>query len=301
MKEYGTSLWTYGAEHELADWDTRLPLPEGCTHNKKDYTIVNSNGIANDPKGKAWPYGGEINTPPTNNFTDQARIIGAIGRMHPNATVNYRSNLHIHIHVPGLKDDLDMLKQVQAYIHKVGPIAVAHCEPIPKPTVEDYPEPEALAGAMRRYKRRKVSHQTFLTPERLARQLAATTIQEFFELECPKDKKGGVMWHAQPRLAINLRQLRETDTIEFRHFPGTLDYKELWTCLAFTHDFLLQAIIGHPDEGNLTKAKHFSRKNFPKFQPYIHTLEEGYRRTCHDGSVPKEDILATIAELEGTR
>jgi hypothetical protein len=294
-----TSEWSYGAEHELADWDIRGPLPFGCSHNNKDYTIVNSNGIANDPKGKAWPFGGEINTRPTRTMAEQGEILEQIVALHPSARVNYRSNLHLHIRVPGLKDDLEFLKQVQRYIHRFGPVAVKHCEPIPKPTAAEYPIPEELTGALRRYKRRKVSHQTFLTPQRVARQQEAKSIQEFFELECPVDKNGRVMWHAQPRCAINLRQLRETDTVEFRHFPGTLKPKELVTALMFCHDFLLQAMLDWPDEGNLRTAKHFAQEFFPKFEPYDHAMEEGYRRTCHDGTNGKDDILAAIMQLEG--
>jgi hypothetical protein len=52
--------WTYGAEHELGDWDQRKGLPYRHKMDVRDVTCMNSDGIAADPKGKLWPYGGEI-------------------------------------------------------------------------------------------------------------------------------------------------------------------------------------------------------------------------------------------------
>ena len=43
--------------------------------NDKDNTIVNSNGVANDPLGKLCKYGGEINTKPTSTVEEQVEII----------------------------------------------------------------------------------------------------------------------------------------------------------------------------------------------------------------------------------
>ena len=60
-----TSCWTYGCEHELADWDCNGELPTGFSRTH-DHTIVNSNGIAASPNPKHYPIGGEIITPPSN-------------------------------------------------------------------------------------------------------------------------------------------------------------------------------------------------------------------------------------------
>ncbi|MEN6369497.1 MAG: hypothetical protein ABFD77_07360, partial [Thermotogota bacterium] len=65
MRRYDTDSFTYGVELEYADVKFGNPLPNGCAWNTKDNTIVNSNGIANDPLGKLWLFGGEINTRPT--------------------------------------------------------------------------------------------------------------------------------------------------------------------------------------------------------------------------------------------
>lgn len=42
---------TFGAEYEFGDIWRSKSLPEGLQWNTKDYSIVSSTGIANDPKG----------------------------------------------------------------------------------------------------------------------------------------------------------------------------------------------------------------------------------------------------------
>lgn len=298
--------WTYGAEHEWADWDMRTPLPEGFGRDVKDYTIVNTNGVANDPTGRAYPFGGEINTPPTTTIAGQVYHLFNLKELLPEATVNHRSNLHLHIRVPGLKDDLEKLKQVQRYIHEMMPLVLPWVEPIPEPVPfepgqdpENQVDPRWYGGAVRRYNRRKVSHHTLLTPKRLATQLATTTLTDFFEAEVPRSRGAGKpQWHFQPRLCVNLRQLLQTDTIEFRHFPGTLDEGELETCLNWCHDFLRAAFLGHDKDWLISFMKDvYPQEAFPKFPPYVHWREERYRMTCHDGTLSKAEIAKNIEAI----
>ena len=288
------SKWTYGAEHEWADFSIDAELPRGCTHNTKDHTVVNSNGIANDPTGKLYRFGGEINTRPTKTMNGQINILRKLIKKLPEAQVNYRSNLHIHIGVPGLVNDLQTLKQVQKYIHINMPKAFEIIEPIPKPTLWEYNKEDELKGALRRWKRRKVSHHTLLTQKRLDGQFAAKTCEEFFTFEVPSSP-GRTLWHLQARLCVSLRQLLETDTIEFRHFPGTLDIDEFTACIWWCYKFLKAALNNAPIEPLLTWAR---KQKFPKFPPYIHWMEAAYRATVHDGSVPKDVRADMIKEIE---
>lgn len=287
--------WTYGCEHELADISWETPLPRGFGRDTKDYTIVNSNGVANDPKGKLYRFGGELNTPPSNKPEGQAQYLRLIRQVYPEAKVNYRSNLHVHIRVPNLKDDLLALKQVQAYIHAEMPKVFPVVEPIPHPTRKEFPIPGEYEGAKRRYKRRLVSHHCLLKDARLEHQLAANTTEEFFAREVPRDKAGNPLWSCQPRLCVSLRQLLQTDTVEFRHFPGTLDDRELLTCIQWCRRFMLAALDGDALEPHLAWA---ANQVFPKFPPYIHELERRYRATVHDGSVPKDRIALNIRAIE---
>jgi hypothetical protein len=296
---------TYGAEFEFADIRRNHPLPKGFKWDDRDCTIVNSTGIANDPKGKFYDFGGEINTPPTGTIAAQVDHLSLIKERYPEARINYRSNTHTHIRIPGLRDNLDALKRFALYndywLRKVLPII----EPIPQPQHTDYPRFEDFRGATRRYKRRKRSHQTILPHYRTNMQLEAATVEQFFAAEVPWAGDGTVMWHAQPRAAVNLRQLRETDTVEFRHWPGTLDEEELRHCLDWMLHYVQCVFGGWAFPAELDPYRTFKPglgfvkvlAGFPKFALYDHGLEVRYRATCHDGSLNKNTIVKNIYEI----
>lgn len=287
--------WTYGAEHELADWPWDRPLPPHWGQDKRDITIVNSDGSANDPVGIVNRIGGEFNSPPTDTIEGQCELLEQLTHYYPEATVNYRSNLHCHIRVPGLKDDLPALKRVQKHIHDWMPKALPLIQLRPKPTRTDYPKSAELEGALRRWRRRGVSHQSLLKPNRLQRQLDAPTLQEFFEAEVPRTVLGNrPMWHAQPRLCVSTRQLLQTDTIEFRHFAGTLDRVTLHTCLLWCREYLRRALEDAPIDDLLAT---FRTEDFPVFPTYIHEMELRYRATIHDGTVPLPQIETNLARI----
>lgn len=276
---------TYGAEHELADWDAWGGLPEGYDRDRRDVTMVNSNGIAVDPRARLYRYGGEVQTPPTTGPAGQGAALEVFLLLFPCASVNYRSNLHIHVRVPGLVRDLRALKRLAAYNQRWLPALLPVLEPIPVPRQLDYPEPGAYKGAVRRMRRRKRSHQTLLTAARAEAQQQAGTVAEFLAAECPRAKDGRVQWHLAPRTAVNLRQLRETNTVEFRHFPGTLEPAQVMAAAAWCGDYLRAALDG----GCLTPPELYEeryRGKLPTFPPYVHWMEQRYRATCHDGTVP---------------
>lgn len=293
------SDWTYGAEHEWGDVPLARGLPEGYGWDVRDVTIVNSNGVANDPSGKLYGFGGEINTPPTSTPEGQVACLQELRSWFPEAVVNYRSNLHIHVRVPGLRQDLSQLKRVQAYIHQYMPLAWDVIEPLPRPVPSPRLGGAELDGALRRWRRRRVSHQTLLRPERLHYQLQAVSVDEFFRREPPAAKTTGKpLWTAQPRLCVSLRQLLQTDTVEFRHFPGTLDEQELGACVGWCRRFLEAAL----DNASFLALLEWARsQSWPAFPEYKHWQEVRYRATVHDGSLRKEQIRANIqAILEGT-
>lgn len=291
---------THGCEHEFADWSaTELRYPcakTGLYRDDKDVTIVNSNGIANDPSLKEYGFGGEICTPPSANIQTQGHILEEIKLRWPTARVNYRSNLHWHIRVPGLKDDLEALKRFARFNAHWLPIILPLVEPIsdspkvPKTLTER--AQRQLKGYRRRLKRRRISHHTILPPDRLEKQLAARTVTEFHDAEVPWTKVDPKpMPHAQPRAAVNLRQLLQTDTIEFRHFPGTLDPAKLTTVGQWCLSYIECALDAWDQPQDVDPVKRFvksggSFENIPKFATYNHSLEIRYRMTCHDGTQP---------------
>jgi hypothetical protein len=294
---------TFGCEHEWADWDQRNPLPHGFGIDRRDTTMVNSNGIAVDPTGRHHHRGGEVNTRPTSNPYDQSVLMSQLlqGPCR-DAVVNYRSNLHVHVRVPGLRDDLPALKKLaffnQRFLKRILPLV----EPIPRPNVNEFlGNAEEFIGAMRRYRRRLRSHHTTLPEARVNRQLTALTLQEFFEGEVPAKDDGVPLWYCQPRAAVNVRQLRETDTVEFRHFPGTLDAGELDTCVSWCRDWMIMALDWAPGYDPIRFYQTtYAHRGWPKFPSYVHWMEQRYRLTVLDGSIPRDLAIRNIAAiLEG--
>jgi hypothetical protein len=268
---------TYGCEYEFGDiW--RTELPEGLTWNEKDYSIVSSTGIANDPRGKAYQRGGEINSVPTDSIDKQLAMFELLMQLHPEAAINHRTNLHLHISVPGLSEDLPALKKLLAYIDANQSAIYQAIEPIPMPLREDYLSDEAFKGALKRYKRRKVSHQYKVAKARVEEALQASTVREFFDAHSKLQGNGKRAYGLTTRAGINLLQLQETNTVEFRHFTNTLDVKKLASCFVWVAKFIEGALDGASVD-ELTRAYAY---DFPEFAPYDFNREVGYQYTNFD-------------------
>lgn len=287
---------TFGSELEFADVKYGQPLPEGSSWNKQDYSVVNSNGVANCATGKFYGYGGEINTKPTNTVDEQVQVFRDImDILDPKPVINYRCNLHIHVGVKGLKNNLEALKKFMTYISTNQRDVWNLVDPIPMPLMRDYKTAMEFQGAMKRYRRRHMSHQYELPPDRVNKMMNATTTEEFYLAHFLYSKAGVPQKHLTQRCGINLRSLWENpETIEFRHFAATLDPAQFKTCLVWCEDFTRAALDGLYDVHTLYRL---SDKNFPKFEPYIHKLEVGYMQTCH--SVPEKERIENIARLSG--
>ena len=296
--KYDPRTFSYGCELEFADVDRFAKLPDGCSFDGKDHTVVNSNGVATDPKALTCNIGGEINAKPTDTIHEQLHVIENIIKSFKTITVNYRCNLHIHVRVPGLKDDLESCKKLARYIRANEKDVFRLIEPIPKPTTEQYPNAEAFAGAMKRYKRRHRSHQYSVSENVYKAMLDATTTQEFYNAHAPySDVKKQYCFHLKPRAAINLRPLWETghNTIEFRHFPGTLDLNCYRSCLTWCKLFLDAALNDGPTACELLESNTWM--TFPKFEPYQHELEKTYLLTSYDHN-NRDQIIKNIEMLK---
>lgn len=264
--------WTYGCEHELADWDTRKGW-EGFGRDPEP-NIVNTNGIATDPTLKSYWLGGEINTPPTTTAEGQAELLRLFLKQHPDSVVNWRCGLHVHVRVPGLSSSLHHLKLIARYVHDNTDVYDL-VDPLPLPGPE---HKTCYKQAKNRYNWMRMSHFTKIGNARVEKQEAATSIDEFFDSEVPKSKLGKPLWHAQPRAAVNIRQLKQTDTIEFRHFPATLDPDEVITSVKWCRDYLLSAFDKYPAV-DLFNSR-YSEKRFPKLETiYDHWQDQRWLRT----------------------
>lgn len=291
--KYDPASFTYGAELELVDWHLDTTLPDGCKWDRKDYTMVNSNGIANDPTGQLYRYGGEINTRPTTTIEEQVDIFGQIIQA-TSANVNYRCNLHVHVGVPGLKGDLEGLKNLQLFINRYMPSYYPVVEPIPQPNHKEYAAAEAFKGAMKRFRRRRESHQYAMPEDRMKAVLDSSTPNEFWQAEAVRSGTDRPMWHLTKRCGINLRQLfEESGTIEFRHFPGTLDPSEFHDSLLWCKLFVDHGLNG---KGCVLSRHPIDSFCFPKFAPYIHELEVWYQYTSIHCN-PRKVLVDRFAEM----
>lgn len=261
--------WTYGAEHELADWDTRKDFrPWG---RDPEPNIVNSNGIAADPWLKSYPFGAEINSPPTEAMQTQGDLLENFLKIHPEARANWRCGMHVHIRVPGLRNSLPHLKKLARYIYENRAV-YKMVDVLPRENERQHPTDEERRAARRRYNWMRMSHMTVIPEYRVEKQEAAKTLQEFFEAEVPRSKSGKPLWHAQPRAAVNLRQLLQTDTIEFRHFAQTLNPYEVVQAVNWCRDYLLAAFDSQPAVGLF--ESRYDRIAFPKLDTiYTHWQE----------------------------
>jgi hypothetical protein len=128
--------------------------------------------------------------------------------------------------------------------------------------------------------------------------LAATTPTEFWHEHAHKDAKGNPAWFQCPRAGINLRQLfEETNTIEFRHFPGTMSATEMRSAIRWCHDFLDLA-LNHDDLPPATLLEK-NKYTFPQFEPYEFETEQVYQYTNFDKNSRKvvADRLTAIRQF----
>lgn len=286
MQKYSLSSFTYGAELEYGDVKYGCDLPKGNKWNTKDFTVVNSDGTANDPKGLLCNKGGEINTAATQTIKQQVdnfvEVLTTL-RQHEGypVTVNYRSNLHIHVGVPGLNEDLDACKRLFKYFRDNVKDVYPVIEPIPEPKKDEYESEEAYKGALKRYRRRKRSHQFILPPSRADKILTATSTEEFFNEHAPvSNVTGRRLWSFTVREGVNFRQLWEdTETLEFRHFPGTVDKDEFETCLHYCALVTAEGLKQTPELTPLQIVEKHKLINFPKFEKYNHELEKIFAQT----------------------
>ena len=267
------SEFTYGAELEWSDVDRRIELPADCgTWDYEDKTIVNSDGMPNDPKGKKNVYGGEINTTPTDSIQQQIENISKLKDL-LNPKSFYRANLHVHIGVPGLVDDIDRLQKLFQYILANEKYVYNTMLYRPPCNPADYTNPKDLKLAQNFDKQQNFWAKRPLAPNRVEEVLKAKTAREFYEAQFAWDsKKNKRIWHlGSPRAGINLRSLVKNGSIEFRIFPGTVDLEEIQACFEFAHDFTWAGLNDH----SIT-AKYMHETNnwkFPKWQPFLIELE----------------------------
>lgn len=264
--------WTFGVELEWPDVDTRTPLPDGWAWSVLDFSIVNSNGTANDPRRKLVRYGGELNSPPYTTPHDMAAATAELwSLLRPG--INYRSNLHIHIRVPGLLEDLAALLRLTSFTRLHLPRMIDTLDPLAG-LLTGVTDPAAREGAVKRLKHSKRSRHYFIPEARHQRRLAAPTVMDALYAEYPRHADGSPVWHIGIREAVNVQSLRKHNTVEFRCFAAPTGWRQVLTAAVFARTWLLHAFneVAPPPVPI----------GLPRQLPYDHRLETGWRHTTLD-------------------
>ncbi len=276
MKIYQPETFTYGYELELGDIDRRRLLP--VEFGKWEYAecdIVNIHGEyagqACDPLGELPPMGGEINIFPaynpeelTNRIVDCIEWFKGHGDRPSSSCVNHG---HVHIHVPGLRDDIAALKRLTSAIDQYQHEIIRLCY-----GYEEHPD-MAEAKTARTYLKWDGGRPM---PNWMASNIIdkAEDFDDFIRIQCCG--RDGVSRGRPFRYAVNTYCLKHTDTIEFRCFRASLSEYEIWSSIDFARRFLLLALNG----GNTT-IRHLITSNgylFPRFE-YNHEHYLAWERT----------------------
>lgn len=285
MKTYDPKTFTYGFELEIGDVPRDLPLPEHLgTWEHSETDVLNLHSVLGrmvccDPLGIDPPFGGEINTKPTNSIGEQVDRILAIVRFYEDAgftpTTNCISHNHKHIHVPGLTEDIDALKRLTKYIMDNQEYAVDH--------IYAY-KPHSM---MKQTK--STSYFKFdggrLMPNWMCRNIIEKTTDFDSFIQMHANGKDGVSRGRPFRYAFNTYCLKHTQTIEFRFFRHSLDYQQLMDSFRFARDFVDAALNGGPNVKEIISNGNYS---FPPFE-FNPSQCVAWKNTKYDSSRGKKE------------
>lgn len=282
--------WTYGVELEWPDVDCTAALPDGWAWSATDYTIVNSNGVANDPRRRLVLHGGELNSPPADSPSELAEACAQRWKaMRPGW--NYRSNLHIHVRVPGLESDVAALQRIASYTRAHLPAALPSLDPLIG-LLEGLTDPDELTAAIARRRHSERSRHYFLPAHRHAARMAASAVPQALAAEVPRTRQGRPAWALASREAVNLRSLRKHGTVEFRCFAAPREGEHIYAAACFARDWLHAALTDADPAGPVTTWA----PALPKQPPFDARLERGWRYTNFKHN-KRSTVAARLQEL----
>lgn len=310
-KYYNPSLWTYGSEYEIADLDKRLNLPSSLSWDFKDVTVMNSNGVATDPrkdKSRIVQYGGELNTKPCESIDELVSIFELLKNNYE-FTVNNSCNLHNHIFVPDL--DLAGLKSIVAYYETYRDDLIDLTDFIPEPEFDinlSNHESKLIHSRYVHHTKKNHGSRHGSLPERcLKYKLTADSIQEFHKGSIYGIDKSRLMnWSNANRAGINTLQTRrseseihqdipyeerpfaESGTVEFRMHSMPFEVNEYKSTLILDFE-LMNAMLNTGESvksimGRLSKLENFKLPTYipVEINKYLIYLETKFKNKTDD-------------------
>ena len=262
--KYDPATFSWGYEIEWGDIPRDLLIPESLgTWEFAETDILNLHGEyalrAVDPLGIDPPMGGEINTKPTATWQQQVERILEIKQLFVDAgyepTASLVNHGHLHVYVPGLREDVTALKRLVAYIRDNQLLTVEHCY--------GYYDDPGMKGATKGAK-------AYLKQDG-GRQMPGYMIDNILNLTQSFDHfiklhaagKDGVSIGRPFRYAINTYCMKHTGTVEFRCFRSTTKRQEIESQFAFVEKFIDAALNEGPSVKEILEANDY------QFPPYV--------------------------------
>ncbi len=295
IRKYKEETFTYGAEIELGNFSTKSILPNGATHNNKDYTCMNSNGIGNDPSGKLYTFGGEINTAPHSSIDNLVNHIGDIlTSLQPTCKALHRHALHIHIKVPDLINDVETLKHLTTMFQENAGAILHHCTDFDKQM--NWSKTFGTPLMQRWVKQLKSNRTATLSSNSMGDIARSKTPDEYFAGHAPQTKDGKPLYHLCKRSFINMLQLLQSGTIEFRLFAGTTNIEEIRSAIETCNQLLLCGLNADNTIPLYLKSIISNKIILPKVANYDDDMEFIYNLTSYEkvSKIAMKDNLTLI-------
>lgn len=234
---------SYGLELELSDIDRRVDIPErlgewegpkinGYYHGA-EIDIVNSDGVYSDPICETCKVGGEINMKPTKTIDEQMQNIKDVFNLFDVVEVGCKSHFHIHVKDDAF-NDFNTLKNFCLYTARNQEQLVELCY-FPNDVPRDIDENLYI------YMIQDGGRLNSATIEEI---MSCKTIDELKKLYSStyyiynnETKKSTSI-----RGAVNISNLINGKTIEFRCFRATKDFKLIENSLNFVDRYVSEAL-----------------------------------------------------------
>lgn len=250
-----------GLELEFSDIPTNVTIPERLgTYDYEDCSIVNSCGIANDPLKKDVLIGSEINMKPVHTVREMLDNIEELYSILTPKAANFKSNLHVHISIPGLEHRYEDLYKLHTYTFKYAAEVFKTIDPIP--VVADDPVFKRRAAHLSH------SHHYEFPSQRKELLLQAKTWEEFRDGQQPM-KDGVRLTHAIRRCGVNLRSLWDRGTIEFRHFFAANTLLEYESAIRWCILYVENALSEQQSVDILYNSREWSFPRMGEWNPYL--------------------------------
>lgn len=272
---YDPKDFTWGYELELGDVLRSREIPDHLgSWEYAETDICNIRppywGQASDPLGINPPVGGEINMLPTKTIEEQLgkinELLNWFVRQGDKPSAACTNVGHVHVHIPGLMEDIEGLSKLTLYIIANQQDAIQACWNYSEDPLMRY------AKSARTYMKWDGGRPM---PEWMGQNIIdkATDFDSFINIQCCG--KDGVSRGRPFRYAINTYCLKHTKTIEFRLFRASLSLKEIESSFRFVNEFMNAALNTGESVEDILERNEFT---FPPFQ-YDHQLYCSWEKT----------------------